>query len=66
MSDQELLEKLQKLPKEKREWVENLIGKLSTDVEAGSTTRKAGFAKGLIKILPGFDDPIEGMEDLYE
>lgn len=25
--------------------------------------RKPGFAKGLIKILPGFDDPIEGMEE---
>ena len=22
-----------------------------------------GFAKGLIEILPGFDDPIEGMEE---
>ncbi len=49
----------------KREEIERLIDNLFA--KEGKNTfvkdRKSGFAKGLIQILPGFDDPMEGMEE---
>ena len=34
--------------------------------EPAGKTRKFGTAKGKIKILPGFDDPVPGMEEFYK
>ena len=31
--------------------------------EAKKPVREGGWAKGWVKILPGFDDPIPGMEE---
>ena len=37
-----------------------------TRLPAAGKTRKFGTAKGKIKILPGFDDPIPEMEEFYK
>lgn len=42
------------------ERIEVLVLKLGS---AKGAVRKGGWAEGRIKILPGFDDPIPGMED---
>ncbi len=66
MSDEEILEKLRKLPVEKKSEIEQLIDVTLGLEKAGETKREFGWAKGKIKILPGFDDPIEGMEEYYK
>jgi hypothetical protein len=65
MSTKELAEKISSLPPAKREEIERMIDHLFTidDENKFGKGRKPGFAKGLIEILPGFDDPIEGMEE---
>jgi hypothetical protein len=61
MSDFELYIKLASLPenlkKEVGDFAEFLRSKLKT--EKKGTPRKAGLAKGLIKMKDGFDDPLE-------
>lgn len=66
MSDEEILEKLRKLPVQKKIQIEKIIEDALTSIREKPLKRQAGFAKRLIKILPGFDDPIEGMEDYYK
>ena len=66
MSDEELLEKLKKLPIQKKIQIEKIIEEALISKNEKPLTRRAGFAKGKIQMLPGFDDPIEGMEDYYE
>lgn len=65
MSTVELLEKIERLPPGKKKEIEALIDEaLNTGDQAEpKKIRKAGFAKGSIKMLPGFDDPIPGMEE---
>lgn len=65
MSSKELAEKINSLPPEKREEVERMIDNLFAKEDENKFVkhRKPGFAKGLIEILPGFDDPIEGLEE---
>lgn len=65
MSTKELADKINSLPPEKREEIEKMINNLflKEDKNRFVQQRQPGFAKGLIKILPGFDDPIEGMEE---
>ena len=70
MSDQEFLEKLKKLSAEKKSEVEDFADFLLHKAEqqmgenkGNSKIRKAGFAKGTFIVHPGFDDPIEGMEE---
>ena len=65
MQTKELAEKINSLPLEKMEEIEKMIDNLF--IKEGENkfikNRKPGFAKGLIEILPGFDDPIEGMQE---
>lgn len=65
MNTKELTEKINSLPPKKREEIERMIENLFTGEDENKFVRyrKPGFAKGLIEILPGFDDPIEGMEE---
>lgn len=65
MSTKELAEKINSLPLGKREEIERMIDNLfiKEDKTRFVKQRHPGFAKGLIEILPGFDDPIEGMEE---
>ena len=43
------------------EHVEVIVLRIAAESPA---VRKGGWAKGRVKILPGFDDPIPGLEDL--
>lgn len=65
MNTKELAEKINSLPLEKREEIERMINNLFIQEYKNKfmQQRQPGFAKGLIEILPGFDDPIEGMEE---
>jgi len=65
MNEIELAEKIKLLPKEKKQQLEILIGEIlsSENLSDAPQPRKPGFAKGLVEMLPGFDDPIEGMEE---
>jgi len=60
VSTEELAEKINSLPLEKREDFERMIDNLLAKEGKNKFVkhRKPGFAKGLIEILPGFDDPI--------
>ena len=42
------------------ERVEVIVFKLG---EAAQAVRKGGWAEGKVRMLPGFDDPIPGLED---
>ena len=58
-----LLEKINKLPENELKEIEHIIDAiLVKQPKEERKDRKPGFAKGMIKILPGFDDPIEGLE----
>ncbi len=65
MQTKELAERINSLPPEKREKIEKMIDDLfaKENQKKSVEDRKPGFAKGLIQILPGFDDPVEGMEE---
>ena len=65
MDDILLLEKIKKLPPLKKEEIENHLNKLLSNNDEGNKDKKTvfGFAKGAFKMLPGFDDPIEGSEE---
>lgn len=65
MSEIELVEKIKLLPEEQKKQLEAMVEEILHWNEASSlpAIREPGFAKGLIDILPGFDDPIEGMEE---
>lgn len=65
MQTKELAEKINSLPPEKREEIEKMIYDLFAKENQNKSVkdRRPGFAKGFIQILPGFDDPIEGMEE---
>jgi Protein of unknown function (DUF2281) len=68
MSDLELLEKIKLLPEDKKAEVEDfaefLLQKKKNATDAKET--KFGFAKGMFTILPGFDDPIDGMQEYMQ
>ena len=65
MDDLSLLEKIKKLPPDKKleveDFAEFLLSKGEKSIE--KKTPQFGFAKGAFKILPGFDDSIEGLEE---
>lgn len=68
MNDVLLLEKIKQLPEDKKTEVEDftdfLLHKNSSLVTKKETN--FGFAKGMFTILPGFNDPIEGMEEYMQ
>ena len=65
MDDILLLEKIKKLPEAKKQELVDFADFLLSKIEETSVKkeRKFGFAKGAFKMLPGFDDPIEGLEE---
>jgi hypothetical protein len=65
MNEALLLERIKQLPEDKKIQVENFMEFLlqkGISVEPKKET-KFGFAKGAFTILPGFYEPIEGMEE---
>jgi hypothetical protein len=63
MATKELIDQLNQLPEEKLETVEKLVKEL---LEETSAEKKGGvivgLAKGQIKMLDGWDDPVPGFE----
>jgi len=64
MTDIQLYTKLSMLPGSLKKEVEDFIDflKLKTKKDQPVTIRKAGLAKGLIKMKDNFEDPIEGFK----
>lgn len=63
MTDIQLYTKLSNLPQSLKKKVSDYIDMLKEkQVTANNIKRKAGIAKGIIKIKNNFDDPIEGFE----
>jgi Protein of unknown function (DUF2281) len=68
MDEALLLEKIKQLPADKKAEVEDFTEFL-LQKKSGTSTRKEtkfGFARGMFTILPGFNDPIEGMEEYMQ
>jgi hypothetical protein len=63
MNDLALLENIKKLSPEEKKEIEDHLTQLLTKEKTIEKYPKFGFAKGAFKILPGFDDPLEGMEE---
>ena len=67
MSDIELVNKLKKLPLNYKQDANNLVDYLLrrkiTKNKKKNVSEAFGSLRGKIKMLPGFDDPIEGMEE---
>ena len=65
MDDILILEKIKKLPEAKQQELLNFADLLLSQIEETpiKKERTFGFAKGAFKMLPGFDDPIEGLEE---
>lgn len=59
MSDHEILVKYQSLSEEMKKKVIHFMDSLVVKPQLPNKKRKAGLAKGKIKIKSGFDDPIE-------
>ncbi len=68
MNEALLLEKIKQLSDEKKAEVEDFTEFLlqKKNSTASSKETKFGFAKGMFTILPGFNDPIEGMEEYMQ
>lgn len=69
MTDLELYTKLSTLPPEMKKEVGLFIDFLTSKVKqekVTSTRRKAGLAKGLIKMREDFDEPLEDFKDYME
>ena len=68
MDEQVLLQKIRSLPDNKKIEVEDFTDFLlqKTLQEENNTVPQFGFAKGVFKMKPGFDDPIEGMEEYMQ
>ena len=63
MTDIQLYTKLSDLPLSLKKKVSDYIDMLKEkQATSNSVKRKAGLAKGMIKIKSDFDDPIEGFE----
>lgn len=69
MDEKEVINKLSLLPLDKQQEAVDFINFLYEREMKGESQplkkRTPGLLKGKIKILPGFDDPIEGMEEYY-
>lgn len=68
MSNYDYLEKVNKMPPDFQQEIRNYIDyiwekKLKMPSEKKDVKEAFGSLRGKIKMLPGFDDPIEGMED---
>lgn len=63
MSEYEILAKYQSLPEELKKKVIQFMDSLHKTSTASPKKRKAGLAKGKIKINAGFDDPLEDFEE---
>lgn len=66
VSDFELMEKIKKLSPDYQSETNNLIDYLlgeKNDNEIKDRSGIFGVFRGKITMLPGFDDPIEGMEE---
>lgn len=67
MSDFELVNKIKKLPFNYKLDVNNLVDyllkKKFSKNKKKDVSEAFGSLRGKIKMLPGFDDPIEGMEE---
>lgn len=68
MNEQALLEKIRALPDNKKIEVEDFTDFLlqKTAQVENKIIPQFGFAKGAFNIKPGFDDPVEGMEEYME
>jgi hypothetical protein len=68
MNEVLLLEKIKQLPEDKKTEVEDFTEFLLQKNSNSSIKKetKFGFAKGMFTILPGFNDPIEGMEEYMQ
>jgi Protein of unknown function (DUF2281) len=68
MNEQSLLEKIRALPDNKKIEVEDFTDFLLQKTMKGENkiTPEFGFAKGAFAIKPGFDDPVEGMEEYMQ
>jgi hypothetical protein len=67
MSDFELVNKIKKLPfnykLDANNLVDYLLKKKFSKNKKKDVSEAFGSLRGKIKMLPGFDDPIEGMEE---
>jgi hypothetical protein len=68
MDDLEIIEKIKKLPPDYLQEVNDFIDfmlekKINNQTEQKDRSGIFGAFRGKIKMLPGFDDPIEGMEE---
>lgn len=61
--DLSLYQKINSLPEELQKKVAELVNRLSKNKPPENKGVIFGLAKGKIKILDGFDDPIPGMEE---
>ncbi|RZJ51568.1 MAG: DUF2281 domain-containing protein [Flavobacterium sp.] len=67
MTDIQLYTKLSDLPQSLKKKVSDYIDMLKEKkLSINNVKRKAGLAKGMIKIKDNFDDPIDGFEDYME
>ncbi|MBD0368395.1 MAG: DUF2281 domain-containing protein, partial [Flavisolibacter sp.] len=68
MADSSLIEKIKQLPPHYQQEVEDFVDfirekKMLQNNGAKDRSRLFGIFKGRMKMLEGFDDPIEGMEE---
>ena len=68
MNEQALLEKIRALPDNKKIEVEDFTEFLLQKTVKGESKiiPQFGFAKGAFNIKPGFDEPVEGMEEYMQ
>jgi Protein of unknown function (DUF2281) len=67
MNDALLLEKIRQLPEDKKIKVEDYVNSITKNKNTHKIEKRVvGCGKGMFKILPGFDDPIEGMEEYMQ
>ena len=68
MSNYDFLEKVKLMPAEYQKEIKDFIDfvwekKMSMPAEKKDVSEAFGSLRGKITMLPGFDDPIDGMED---